>query len=360
MCGPDNTRRGPGGRHQRGVSIIELMVGMVIALLVSLAAVSSATVFNAAQRQGIGTGGAAVNSGSALAALKNDAAAAGLGFFGDSRFLCDRLNLSVNASVISDGANFSPVLITSAVAGDQIDAVYATQVAAGTNVLLNTATTGVGVAAELRSLLPVTATQAVLLAPATPGAPCVVRSVTTATASTIDTKQQLDFANTGKHNAAVFATNPTYADKGRVTLLGELRWSRYRLNGTDLLLERPLDGTSAVLVRNVIGFRAEYGIAAAAAGSTTLESWQQATGADFAALTSAALPRVRAIRVGLVTRSPQREKPNAAGNCEASTAKPQLFGADVEPDVADWQCYRYRTAIVVVPLRNLVMGLVAP
>jgi type IV pilus assembly protein PilW len=68
------------------------------------------------------------------------------------------------------------------------------------------------------------------------------------------------------------------------------------------------------------------------------------------------LPRVRALRIGMVTRSPQREKPNAAGNCEASTAKPQLFGAEVEPDVSDWACYRYRTAIVVVPLRNLVMG----
>jgi type IV pilus assembly protein PilW len=341
-------------RHQRGVSIIELMVGIVVALLVGLAAAGSASVFTASQRQGIGTGGAAVNTGSALAALKNDAAAAGLGFFGDSRFLCNRLNLSVDATVHSDGAAFSPVRITSAVAGDRIDVLYATQVAAGTNVLLNAASDGTS--AELRSLLPVAATQAVLLAPETPGDPCVVRTVTTNTVSTVDTRQLLAFANTGRHNAAAFTTNAGYPDKGRVTLLGELRWSRYRLDGTNLLLERPLDGTSAVLVRDVIGFRAEYGIAAAAAGSTTLESWQPASGADFAALSSAALPRVRAVRIGMVTRSPQREKPNAAGNCEASTAKPQLFGAEVEPDVSDWACYRYRTAIVVVPLRNLVMG----
>lgn len=360
MCAPDMSthagRRLQPGRHgQRGLSVIELMVGIVVALLVGLAAAGSATVFTASQRQGIGTGGAAVNTGSALAALKNDATAAGLGFFGDSRFLCNRLNLSVGATVHSDGAAFLPVRITSAVAADRIDVFYATQVAAGTNVLLNAASDGSS--AELRSLLPAATTQAVLLAPETPGEPCVVRTVTTNTASTIDTRQLLAFANTGRHNAAAFTTNPTYPDKGRVTLLGELRWNRYRLDGTDLTLERPLEAASAVLVRNVIGFRAQYGIAAAATGSTTLESWQAAAGAGFAPLTSATLPRVRALRIGLVTRSPQREKPNAAGNCEASTAKPQLFGADVEPDVTDWQCYRYRTAVVVVPLRNLVMGL---
>jgi hypothetical protein len=35
-----------------------------------------------------------------------------------------------------------------------------------------------------------------------------------------------------------------------------------------------------------------------------------------------------------------------------------LFGAAVPADVADWQCYRYRTVQLVVPLRNLVLGMV--
>jgi hypothetical protein len=81
-----------------------------------------------------------------------------------------------------------------------------------------------------------------------------------------------------------------------------------------------------------------------------------ATG-GFANLDAATLPRVRALRIGLVTRSPQAEKPNAAGVCEATTAMPALFGEAVTADVTDWRCYRYRTAVAVVPLRNLVMGL---
>ena len=66
---------------------------------------------------------------------------------------------------------------------------------------------------------------------------------------------------------------------------------------------------------------------------------------------------MRAVRVGVITRSPQPEKPNSAGVCEASTAKPQLFGVEVEPDVADWACYRFRSAVLVIPLRNLVLGI---
>ena len=51
------------------------------------------------------------------------------------------------------------------------------------------------------------------------------------------------------------------------------------------------------------------------------------------------------------------KRPNADGDCEASLDKPQLFGVEVEPDVDDWQCWRYRVSTVVVPMRNLVLGL---
>ncbi|HOM14396.1 MAG TPA: PilW family protein [Rubrivivax sp.] len=342
-------------RGARGLSIVELMVGLVVSLLVGLAASVSAISFTASQRQGMSAGSSATSAGAALSTLKNDIAAAGLGFFGDSRFLCNRLNLSRNGTLHVDGALFSPVLITAGSSGDRIDVVHATQVAAGTNVLLQSASNGTS--AEVRSLLPVAVGQAVLLAPDTPSAtnPCVVRTVTAITASTDELPQSLTFANSGTYNQVAFTTNGSYVDKSRVTLLGDLRWSRYRLNGTDLLIEQPLNGVSEVLARNVIGLRAQYGVSAAAAGSTTLDSWEDAAG-TFATVNAANLPRVRALRVGIVIRSAQPEKKNGSGQCEASTAKPQLFGATVQPDVSDWQCYRYRSTEVVVPMRNLVLG----
>lgn len=361
MSAPESRRRLPPARglvrgpaRQRGLSIIELMVGIVVSMLVGLAAAGSAIMFTASQRQGMGAGGSGLGAASAMSALKNDIALAGLGFFGDSSYLCDQLAMSLNAAVLSDGAPFVPVRITAGAADDSIDIVYGERVESGANVLLDAASDGTS--ARVMSLLPVTAGQAVLLAPATAGGTCLVRSITAVTASTVDDPQILDFDGAGKYNQAAFSVAPAFAERDRITLLGEVNWNRYRRDGNTLVMDRPLDGSTVVIARNVIGLRAQYGISAAAAGSTTLELWQPATGA-FANLTGATLPRVRAVRLGLVTRSPQREKPDANGNCEASLAKPQLFGAVVEPDVADWQCYRYRVSTVVVPLRNLVLGL---
>lgn len=344
------------------MSIIELMVGIVVALLVALAATGAAMMFNASQRQGIGTGGVSVNTGTVLAALKNDTANAGLGFFGEDQFLCNALNLSVDATVVADAASFAPLRITRDGANDIIDAVYASQVHSGANVLLRTASNGSS--AELMSLLPASVGQAVLLAPAAPASgasaaadACVVRTVTAVTASTETTPQVLTFAAAASHNAAAFTTAVTYAERSRVALLGTLRWNRYRVINRNLVLERPMDGTSAVLARNVIGFRAQYGVTDGTPGSTAIDRWQNAEGASFAALDSSAIGQVRALQLGIVTRSPQREKPDASGNCVASDAKPRLFGTTVEPDVTDWGCYRYRTITTVLPLRNLVMGM---
>jgi type IV pilus assembly protein PilW len=192
-------------------------------------------------------------------------------------------------------------------------------------------------------------------APGSGGDTCLVRTVTAVTASTETTPQILTFGATGKHNQAEFGTAPAFGERDRITLLGEIRWNRYRREGETLVLERPLvGGEPVVLARGVVGLRAQYGVAAA--GGTTLQEWTDATG-DFAALGAAELGRVRALRLGIVTRSPQREKPNASGECEASLSKPQLFGTQVEPGVDDWRCYRYRVSTVVVPLRNLVLGL---
>jgi len=340
--------------RQRGLSIIELMVGLVVALIVGLAATSSAVMFGATQRQGIGVGGVAVNINTALAALKNDAATAGLGFFGDARYLCSRLNLSAGATVHFNGAPFAPVSIARAAGLDRLDVMQSTRVESGANVMLAAASNGSQ--AQLKSFVPATVGDAVLLSPENAADPCTVRSVTAVTPSTDDDPQTLDFGAGGVHNDGTFSTPPAYTDSGGVTLLGQLRWQRYRLNGTDLLLEQPMDGTSAVLARNVIGFRAQYGISSTVLASKTLENWVDATG-TFAALTPANIPRVRAVRIGVVVRSPQREKPDGAGQCEASLSKPELFGAVVEPDVTDWTCYRYRSAIVVIPLRNLVLGI---
>jgi type IV pilus assembly protein PilW len=345
-------------RAQRGASIIELMVGIVVSMAVGIAAVASAVTFTASQRQGISAGGMVMNASAALSAIKTDVAGAGLGFFNLASFMCPKLNLSWQNTVHFNNADFVPVLITSGGgSSDQLDVWAGTDISAGAPVLVKI-DTDTSAAVALQSLLPVTANQAVLIAPAAATDPCVVRTATAVTAATGPTPLTLTLDNTGVHNQGSFTTTPTYAGSSgataaKVSLLGSLQWSRYRVSAGELILERPLDGTSAVLARNVVSMRVQYGLSASA-GSNTLAGWQDATGTPLAA---ADLDRVRALRVGLVIRSTQREKPDAAGNCEATATMPFLFGTAATPDVADWRCYRHSVAEAVVPLRNIVLGL---
>jgi type IV pilus assembly protein PilW len=100
--------------------------------------------------------------------------------------------------------------------------------------------------------------------------------------------------------------------------------------------------------------RVGYGVANA--GSTTLAAWRSAADAGWAVLDAGNIGRVRAVRLGLLVRSAQRDKPDADGQCRASTTLPTLFDEIVEPDVSDWQCWRFRASTVIVPLRNLTWG----
>lgn len=346
--------RGSARGLARGLSLVELMVGALIAMMVVVVAVGVAMQFNASQRQGFAVGAGALNAVTALAAVKDDIGAAGLGFFGESAPLCTKINLSVGATPRFDGDAFAPVRLQRDSQGqDQVEVFFASGVEGGASVLLQTASDGS--TASTMSLLPAAVGQAVLLAPATPGTPCTVRSVTQAAAADGDTPQTLTFASSGTHNRVTFSSSTVYAARSRATLLGTLQWRRLRVADGKLLLEQPLDGSSATLLRNVVALRADYGTAAA--GTTTLAAWSPATTAEWSALDTAHLGRVRALRIGLVVRSAQREKPDRDGVCRASTTKPVLFGATIEPDVDDWPCWRFRTASVVVPLRNLLWGL---
>lgn len=346
-------------RAARGLSLIELLVSIVIALLIGLAAAGSAQMFSASQRQGVASGAATASGSTVLASIKNDLSQAGLGFFGDVQYLCTTLNLSVGANLVSDGAVFAPLRIVRDGNRDMVDVVYGSAIESGANILLNA--TSDTTSAQLMSLLPAVAGQAVLMAqPQTAGpGPCTIRSITATTVPSATNPQRLTFADVGvnsTHNQVAFTAPVTYASRGRVTLLGTLQWNRYRLAGTDLVLDQQLTGTSGILLRNVLAFRVQYGTSAAQANSTTLEEWRDADHADWLTLDSVNMRRVRALRIGIVTRSTQREKPDEAGECSATAAKPTLFGNEVEPDVTDWKCWRYRSTILVVPMRNIVMG----
>lgn len=345
--------REPSRRAARGFTLIELMVGLLVALAVGLAATAAAVGYAAQERQGVGTGVAVAGAANALAAIKHDIGLAGLGFFGDTGYACRTLAVSAAARDLSQ-QSFAPLEGSAGANSDTLQLVAASDVAAGAAVTARSIT-GLQ-SATLDSYLPAAAGQAVLLAPApgSAGSACTVRSISAVETAPATGLQTLRFDAGGAHNGVAFASAPSYAAGDRVTLLGTIGWSRYVVQGDRLMLEQPLRGTpAATLVSGVVAFRVLYGVSTA--GSAAVAEWSAPQG-DWAAITPDNIGRVRAVRLGLVTRSAHPEKPGKDGHCRASDAAPVLFGRAVTLP-ADWQCYRYRSDEVTVPLRNVVMGM---
>ena len=84
------------------------------------------------------------------------------------------------------------------------------------------------------------------------------------------------------------------------------------------------------------------------------------------------LNQIKALRVGLLVRSPQFERPDATGNCVITGAGPfqvlGLRGGDLAQRIpampssgdynlaGDQRCYRYNTVSTVIQIRNMVMS----
>ena len=345
-------------RRQRGLSLIELMVGLAVALLVALAAAASAIFFTASQRQGMTTSVTTASALNALAVMKEDIAQTGLGFVSAVRYTCAQLNVSRDGRLLSR-TPFAPLLVVNDGTFDSLDVLYGTQVTGGAAVPLSAPSDTSS--ADLASLVPVGVGDAVLFAPAHDMAPgtCTIRTVTGVEPATASTPLRLAFDSAGTHNSATFPSPASYLIKDTLTPLGALQWHRYRVDGSNLLLEWPLQERSGVVLRDVVAFRVQYGMApatVAGARKTTVTEWNDA--ADVGVLAPEAIDRLRALRIGIVTRGAQPEKPAPDGTCTATDddAKPKLFGTEVTLS-GNWKCFRYRTAVEVVPLRNFTMGL---
>jgi type IV pilus assembly protein PilW len=103
-----------------------------------------------------------------------------------------------------------------------------------------------------------------------------------------------------------------------------------------------------------VNFQLQYGIAPA--GSQTVDTWTDATGA-WAAPTAANTLRIKAVRMAIVTR----------GNLEKEIVSPAtltiwdntLSGTALTMPLSDDERhYRYRVVTVVVPLINVIWAAV--
>lgn len=147
-----------------------------------------------------------------------------------------------------------------------------------------------------------------------------------------------------------------------------------RLRASDLA---GASANSQPVIDNIVSLKAQYGfddrVGAAFAPETGMQvrRWSStmidADGIDGIG-SAGDYQRIAALRVAVVARSRQPDKPAVDGSCTTTTARPVVFGATAPAGVAavpvtvnvavtgdpiSWQCYRYRVFESIVPLRNL-------
>jgi type IV pilus assembly protein PilW len=153
---------------------------------------------------------------------------------------------------------------------------------------------------------------------------------------------------------------PTYTAGAKLQCFQQLYRRTYQVAGTQLELVQP-DSAGVMqtfpVAPEILDLQAQYGIADAGGGQQ-VNQWVNATGV-FSKPTITNIKRIKAIRVAMLARSATYEKPDAAGNCNATTdtaatgwSSWATFTTSRLP--TDWKCYRYKPFEITIPLRNII------
>ena len=118
-----------------------------------------------------------------------------------------------------------------------------------------------------------------------------------------------------------------------------------------------MSDVNGVISDGIVLMKVEYGTDTNSDGLIAANEWTQAAPGNVMS--------VYAVRLALVARSVQPEKPSIVGGvCDTTTAFPTwIDSANVPLDISgnvglaagdDWKCYRYKTFETTVPLRNVI------
>ena len=149
------------------------------------------------------------------------------------------------------------------------------------------------------------------------------------------------------------------------SLNGKLIWK----NDLSYVDVNPVDGKNDwfAVADGIVDLKAQYGVDAgcgAGAACSGVTTWTNVAPADWL--------QVVAVRIAVLARSQQYEKPVAAGSSVTNTppewsggAFAMAYNADGatadgfapgDPDPNNWRNYRYRVYQTIVPLRNVIWG----
>ena len=380
--------------RSRGLSLVELMVAVTLAIVTSVVVLQVLSVYEARKRTATGANDAEIGGAVGLFRLQREVRMAGAGMTLPSNMACQGgLNLFFGGATVSDGAAFAPLRIIDggAAAGglrappDRIrvmrsDAAFGV---APATIVQNMAAASSDITVNSSVGL---AVGDLLLVGGPDGAEiCTLMQLSAAPASTgngwrLEHDSGAGFPYNPNDPDTVFTTAVLY-DVGDIAVnLGRLalrtfgvvcnngaapgatnscdfaEWDSLAVPANPTLAQVNLDPRSGLIAAQVVDLQMQYGVAAA--GSQVVNAWVDATGATWAAPTAANLARIKAVRIALVTRGNLEREQVSPATLElfpAITAGPANPTAAVTMALADAErFYRYKVLHVVVPLVNVI------
>lgn len=345
--------------YQKGFSLVELLVGLVIGLLATLVIMQTFSAFEGQKRTTSGNADAQTNGSIALMNIQRSVQMAGYGLplpmanKDNSSLKCASMpdydpdsdaatDNSVNIAplVIQDGAANSSDTITARFSTDAAGAVPVTIVNAAnaTNATGLVAANNIGCKDNDIALI-------------TNGNACLLTTIKDANGSP-DTVQNISL------NPSTPLGSPL-VNGASIACMGNWQNYTYQLVNNELRLNgRPI-------VSDVVDMQAQYGVSATAS-SNQVNAWVDASGATWANPTVDNRNRIKAIRVAIVMRNGLLEKENVTNTCttangvvnngpcawdDAGYSNAPVI--DLSAD-ANWQRYRYRVFETIIPLRNVL------
>ena len=363
---------------QKGFTLVEIMVGLIIGLLVTLVVVNVFRVFEAQKRTTTGNSDAQTNGAIALFNIQRETQIAGfaLPVYGSefSPFNCP-INTTVdhdnNPAAASPPIGLSPIVITDANGanasdtiairyGDSMKGGIAVDMLAGTAANVAQVDTNIGcslndVVLVVRQTTPLTCSMTRVGLPPASLTAAGVSPVRVALNSTTNVAVGNALACLGVWNEVQYAVTAN-----QLTRTGDV---------TGVAPNRVPSTVAVPMVADIVAMQAQYGVSASA-NSNQVTQWVNATGAWANTATTPVLAdrnRIKAIRVAVVARNGLLETANVTNACSSLTAAQPTGlcawdGAEVgsaAPAIdlsadANWRRYRYRVYESVIPVRNII------
>lgn len=332
------------GRNMQGMTMMDLLIGILIALLGMMIMFDSLVTTQRQARTLAGATDAQNNAWQGLYSIERDVRAAGYGLN-----VASALGCSTRAGP-TGFSNFvlAPVVITP------------------------------GATAALPATITVTSgSSATPLGFTKPLADTVATSLTVANRFGIQWKDYLVLADPGQDctlayvstmpPAAAPASVVVTADAGvtyaaataRVLNLGPAPVNNiYSVQNSQLVVRNNLSTVpAAAIASNVVGLAAQYGKDDGSGGGIAGDGIVDAYN-TVAPVTAQDWSRVIAVRMAIVVRSDSMDKPDGAGNCTTTTAQPTWQGGAFDiTGIPSWRCFRYRVFETTAPVRNMIWTL---